>query len=288
MAHLRECACGMTATAVAYVALPAVAVEALSGATPTAVETVEIPLALLSNWGQGPFARDSDDGTRTVWHPPTYRRQGPQPKRPFPPWVCEMCRDPHIFLTRNSYNLHLKKVHAGVGAFFSAAQDRMVFRRRARGQVRLRGNLAGRQGFVPWPVPPSVTARPISPSPELNRLLQEATAWDESVTAMRRRMRAANMEAAPSPPLGALPLGRGCGLLAQAATTLTEHLVSVVSELGFEPRGAPGCPAVALPRQQPMLDSAVAVPGSALASPVFPTATNPTLLPGDCVTSDQL
>ena len=121
----------------------------------------------------------------------------------------------------------------------------------------------------------------------LDRLLQEATAWCESVTAMRRRMQAANMEAAPSPPLGALPLGRGRGLLVQAATTPTKHLVSVVSELGLEPRGTPGCPAVALPRQQPMLDSAVAVSGSAMASPMFPTAAHPTLLPGDCVTSDQ-
>jgi len=75
--------------------------------------------------------------------------------------------------------------------------------------------------------------------------------------------------------------------LAQAATTPTEHLVSVVSELGLEPRGTPGCLAVALPRQQPMPDTAVAVPGPAMASPVFPTAAKPTLLPGDGITSDQ-
>jgi len=100
-------------------------------------------------------------------------------------------------------------------------------------------------------------------------------------------MRAACLEAASSPPLGALPLGRGRGLLAQAATTPTEYLVSVVSELGLEPRGAPGCPVVALPRQQPTLDGAVAAPGSTLASPVFPTAAKPTLLPGDGVTSNQ-
>ena len=130
-----------------------------------------------------------------------------------------MCLDPRIFLTRNSNNSHLKKVHAGVGAFFSAVQDRLVFRRRPKGEVRLQRNLAGRQGFAPWPVPPSVTARPISPSPELDRLLQEATAWDESVMAMRRRMRLASVETASLLPLGALPLGRGRGLLAQAATT---------------------------------------------------------------------
>ena len=175
MAESRECACGMTATAAADVAPLAVAVEVLSGATPSAAETVEIPPASLSDWDRGPFARYSDDDTQTVWRPPTYRIPGPQPKRPFPPRVCEMCRDPHVFLTRNSYNTHLKKVHAGAGAFFSAAQDCLVFRRQ-RGQDRLRGNLAGRQGFVSWPVPTPVTARPTSPSPELDRLLQEATA----------------------------------------------------------------------------------------------------------------
>jgi len=116
---------------------------------------------------------------------------------------------------------------------------------------------------------------------------REGYGWDESVTAMRRRMRAVCLETASSPPLGALPLGRGRGLLAQVATAPMEHSVSVVSEPGYESRGTPGCPAVALPRQQPMLDLAVAVPGSAPASPVSPTATKPTLLPGDGVTPDQ-
>jgi len=100
-------------------------------------------------------------------------------------------------------------------------------------------------------------------------------------------MQTADMEGAHSPPLGARPLGRGRGLLAQAATTPTEHLASVVSELGFEPRGAPGCPVVALPWQQPTLDDAVAALGSTLASPVSTTATKSTLLLGDGVTSDQ-
>jgi len=277
MAGVEQQACGMTATAVTDVAPLAMAVEAPSSATPMAAETVEIPLASLSDWCRGPFARESDDDTRTVWLPPTHHAQGPLPKHPFPLQVCEMCRDPRVFSTRNSYNTHLKK----------AVQDRLVFRRRPKGEARLRRNVTDRRGFMPWSMSPSVTARPISPSPELDRLLEEATAWDESMMAMRRRMRPASVETASLPPLGARPLGRGRGLLARAATTPIEHLVSVVSELGFEPRGTPGCPAVALPRQQPMLDSAVAVPGLALASPVSPTATTPTLLPGDGVTGDQ-
>jgi len=56
MAKSRECACGMMATAAADVAPPAVAVDAPSGTTPTAAETVEIPPASLSDWDRGPFA----------------------------------------------------------------------------------------------------------------------------------------------------------------------------------------------------------------------------------------
>ena len=287
MAASSEDARGMTATALVDVAPSAETVEAPSGATSSAAENVEIPSASLYDWCRGPFARFSDDDALPVCLSPPKRMRGAQPVRPFPPMVCEMCLDSRVFVTRNSYNSHLKKKHAGVGAFYSAAQERLVFRRRPRGEARLRRKLAGREGLRSWPVPPSTTARLISLSPELDSFLERVTAWEESVTAMRRRTRAASLESASTPPLGARPLGRGRGLLAFAAAAPTEHLASVVSELSIEPRGAPGCPVVALPRQQPTLDDAVVAPGSALASPVFPTAAKPTLLLGDSMTPNQ-
>jgi len=143
MSQMDELESGVASTSIEGVDAPAVTIEAPSGMTESMVEPAEIPPASLFEWGRGPFARSSDRGIRLVWRAPTYTRPGQQPKRPFPPRVCELCRDPHAHTTRSSYNKHLKKAHGEVGAFYSAELDCLIFRKKAEGQARPQGGQAG-------------------------------------------------------------------------------------------------------------------------------------------------
>jgi len=294
------------------------AVDATSGATPSVAEPAGIPPVSLFDWGRGPFARGSDAELPMAWRAPTRARQRQSPIRPFPPRVCELCRSSRAFTTRSSYNKHLEKAHAETGAFFSASQDRLVFRDKPKGQARPQGSQAGREGVQPRPVLTTPTVRPMASQSAVATAFQEAAAWLQGQAAARLRLMVPAISTGITPPSQGIvpPRGRGRGLLALPATTPTrpwalptathpdpqggtstvhsispprrgppstmEQLASVVSELEAQLRGAPGRLVTTLPQpQQSMPDRPAGLSDRAIA-PSEPAATSkPALLPGN-------